>query len=430
MTSRSVLWLRDRPKLWIASCLIVAAAVGIPRVLSSRFVSERRVAHGLQRARAQLAAREFEQVRRELRGVLRLEPGNGDARNQLANIELALGNREIAFLEFQTLTEMQPRDPNGWIGIAELMFKGGLLDAPESALDKAIGAAPARADARLLRGEIRFRVGRYHGARVDAERALAEAPRDPASWGLLVRSAARSQGAAAGVEAAERGIAAIGREPVLVLPLASLMGERGRAREATKLLKEVVAMPGGAGAAWNPKVAIARVELRAGDREAARKQLDDVLREQPADEEAIALRSVLDAAAGRLQPSLARLDAALQAAPKSRTLRDVRARLQAARPEPAAVTTLLAELAERDLGPQPVPAARLRAEAQPAGEGFGAAAREHWPGRMAQIRQALEVDLRQQDWTDSQRIVESAGRAYPQASSLLHEAMRARPKRS
>ena len=73
MTSRSVLWLRDRPKLWIASCLIVAAAVGIPRVLSSRFVSERRVAHGLQRARAQLAAREFEQVRRELRGVLRLE---------------------------------------------------------------------------------------------------------------------------------------------------------------------------------------------------------------------------------------------------------------------------------------------------------------------------------------------------------------------
>ena len=32
---------------------------------------------------------------------------------------------------------------------------------------------------------------------------------------------------------------------------------------------------------------------------------------------------------------------------------------------------------------------------------------------MAQIRQALEVDLRQQDWTDSQRIVESAGRAYP-----------------
>src|SRR5205085_5398611 len=266
---------------------------------------------------------------------------------------------------------------------------------------------------RLLRGEIRFRVGRYHGARVDAERALAEAPRDPASWGLLVRSAARSQGAVAGVEAAERGIAAIGREPVLVLPLASLMGERGRAREATKLLKEVVAMPGGAGAAWNPKVAIARVELRAGDREAARKQLDDVLREQPADEEAIALRSVLDAAAGRLQPSLARLDAALQAAPKSRTLRDVRARLQAARPEPAAVTTLLAELAERDLGPQPVPAARLRAEAQPAGEGFGAAAREHWPGRMAQIRQALEVDLRQQDWTDSQRIVESAGRAYP-----------------
>ena len=39
--------------------------------------------------------------------------------------------------------------------------------------------------------------------------------------------------------------------------------------------------------------------------------------------------------------------------------------------------------------------------------------REHWPGRLAQMRQALELQLRQQSWSDAQRVVDSARRAYP-----------------
>jgi tetratricopeptide (TPR) repeat protein len=260
MTFRSIRFLRDRLTLrgWIALCLILAAAVGLPRFLSSRLMSQRRLASSLERARAHLAAREFDQGRRELRAALGFDPGNADARNQLATMELGLGNREIAFLEFQTLTEMQPQDPNGWIGIADLLVKGGLLAAPEAALDKAIAAAPTRADARLLRGEIRFRLGRYHGAHVDAQAAVAEAPKDVAARGLLGRSAAA--------------------------------------------------------------------------------------------------------------------------------------------------------------GPAPVPSARVRAEAQSAGNRFVSVAREHWPGRLAQIRQALELEMRQQNWTAAQRIVDSARQAYPETA--------------
>ena len=257
MTFRSIRFLRDRLKLrgWIALCLILAAAVGLPRFLSSRFMSERRLASRLERARTHLAARELDQARRELHEALGLEPGNAEARTQLATMELGLGNREVAFLEFQTLTEMQPQDPNGWIGIADLMVKGGLHDAPEAALDKAIAAAPTRADARLLRGEIRFRLGRYHGAHVDAQAAVAEAPKDAAASALLVRSAAA--------------------------------------------------------------------------------------------------------------------------------------------------------------GPAPIPAARFRAETQSTGNRFASVSREHWPGRLAQIRQALEMEMRQQNWTAAQRIVDSARREYP-----------------
>jgi len=275
MTFRSIRSLRDRLKLrgWIALSLILAAAVGLPRFLSSRFLSQRRLASSLERARTHLAAREFDQARRELHAALGLEPGNAGARNQLATMELGLGNREIAFLEFQTLTEMQPQDPNGWIGIADLLVKGGLHDAPEVALDKAIAAAPTRADAHLLRGEIRFRVGRYHGAHLDAQVAVAEAPQDAAARGLLVRSAA------------------------------------------------------------------ARGEHEAAD--------------------------------GRFPESVA------------------------------------------SLGPAPIPSTRFRAEARSTGNRFTSVGREHWPGRLAQIRQSLELEMRQQNWTAAQGIVDSARRAYP-----------------
>jgi len=412
---RAIAFIRDRLKLrgWIALCLILATAVGLPRALSSRFVSQRRVALSLKRAQAHLVAHELDQARSELRAALRLQPGNADARYQLANIELGLGNWELAFLEFQSLTELHPDSPDGWIGLADLMVRSGLLEAPEAALDKAIAAAPKRADAHSLRGEIRFRLGRYHGAHLDARAAVEAAPKDVACWALLVRSAARSQGADAGIEAVNRGIAAVGQDPALLLPLASLLAERGSARDASNLLEEIVSAHSGSGAAWNAQLGLVRVKLLAGDREAVHKQLDALLLQRPADEEALALRAVLDAGGGRAEASLARLDAALELLPKSRTLRDAHARLQSARNDPAAIAALLGELIRRDLGPAPVPPSRVRAEAQSGRDKLGALAREHWPGRLAQMRQALEVHMRQQSWTAAQRIVESARRTYP-----------------
>jgi predicted Zn-dependent protease len=279
---------------WIALSVLVGAAVAFPRLASSRFVAQRRAARDLALAESHLAAHRFAEARNELRAALRLQPDNAQARSRLASLELELGNRELAFVEFQSLTEMQPQDPDGWVGLANLMVRGGLLDAPESALDRAIAAAPKRADARSLRGDIRFRVGRYHGARIDADAALAQAPNDGATWGLLVRSTARSQGRTAAIDVAERAVAAVGQHPALVALLASLRGA-----------------------------------------------------------------------------------------------------------------------ATNDLGPAPVPPKRFRAEALSAGGRSAAVGREHWPGRMAQMRQMLEVHMRQQNWTEGERVVESARQAYP-----------------
>jgi predicted Zn-dependent protease len=442
--------MHERLKLrgWIALCLIVATVILVSQVLPTRFITERRVASGLQRAQAHLASGESDRARAEFRAALRLQPGNGEARRQLAAMELRLGHWELAFLEFQSLTELHPEDPDGWIGLADLMVKSGLLEAPEAALDKAISAAPKRVDARLLRAEIRFRLGRYYGAHLDAQAAIAEAPKDAASWVLLVRSTARSNGPDAGIEAAHRGIGAVGQDPALLLALSHLLSERGRTREAVKILEQLAAAASGSESARNAQLGLARITLRAGDRASARRQLDALLLQRPADEETIALRAVLEARGGHVESSLAQLDAALELLPASRTLRVVYARLRAARDDPAAVAALLAEMAGPDLGPAPAPPRRLRSDVQIDHGNIAALPRERWPGRLSQMRQALEVQLRQQNWTEAQRIVESARRTYPdtpfgpwlagilelargdaeEAEKYLYEAMAAAPR--
>ena len=159
----------------MALCSVAVVALSVQPLLRSRWVNERRVSRSMQRARAYLAVRDLEAGHRELQDVLRLQPANADARYELATLELGTGNWELAFVEFQSLTELQPDDPRGWIGLASILVKSGLLLAPEDALDKAIAAAPKLTEARLLRGEIRYRVGRYRGACLDGEVAAAEA---------------------------------------------------------------------------------------------------------------------------------------------------------------------------------------------------------------------------------------------------------------
>jgi len=254
---------------WTILALLAAVAAAVPFAMRSRFVRRQRAAFALRSAEGHLAARDPGKAVAALRSALRLEPENAAARARLAAVELERGNWEIAFLENQSLTELHPEDPEGWIGLASLMVKSGLLSTPEAALDKAIARAPERADARRLRATVRYRAGRYHGAAIDAD-AAAKA---------------------------------------------------------------------------------------AGD------------------------------------------------APTLHTLRTcIEAKRTGAAPPPDC---------ERMFGVAPVPAARFRAEAQAGGGKLAALSREHWPGRMAQLRQALEMQLRKQDWPAAERIVGAARQAYP-----------------
>ncbi len=212
-----------RPGGWIALLIVMAtAAVALPRALESRFVSKRRAAFALRRAQAHLASHQIEPARAEFAAALQLEPGDLVARRELGEMELGLGNTELAFLDYESLTEMHPEESEGWVKLAELMVKSAQLEAPEALLDKAIELDPHRLDARLMRSNIRLRLGRYYGGVQDAQAAVPASAGDVDSWVLLVRSVTRSQGTEAGRQVAGQAIAAVGEQPPLVALRAGL----------------------------------------------------------------------------------------------------------------------------------------------------------------------------------------------------------------
>jgi tetratricopeptide (TPR) repeat protein len=249
----------------IALCLIAGVAA-LPLGWRSDLVARQRAAFHLKRAQAQVSAGKLDEARSGFRASLNLQPGDADARRQLAAMELSRGNWELAFLEYQSLTDMHPEDAAAWIALADMMSAQGWLEAPEAALDRAIEAAPEQAGSHARRGEIRFRLGRYSGARADAQASLATAPGGTSAWALLVRSVAKTEGADAGIEAATRGLAAVGRSRALLLPLARLLDDRGRTGEALQALEETA---GPSDDAFRARLRLAREQLNAGRRGAA-----------------------------------------------------------------------------------------------------------------------------------------------------------------
>jgi tetratricopeptide (TPR) repeat protein len=279
--------------------VVAATVAAAPFALRSKFVLAKRAAYHVHRADARLAAGDVAQARSEFRTALRLQPDLAEPRRQLAAMELAAGNSELAFLEYEALTEMHPESADGFVGVATVMVRSGLIETPETTLDNAVEVAPGRADARTMRGDLRFQLGRYYGAVVDAQAAVSGAPGDPAAWALLVKSMARSRGIDAAVAEAERGAQALGADRAARLPLGCLRG--------------------------HPKDAIQQCGL----------------------------------------------------------------------------------------GPDPAPPRRGRADGKTDLSNFGGWTREHWPGRLAQLRHSLDEKIEAKNWAEAERIVAEARQAYP-----------------
>src|SRR5438067_9387363 len=130
----------------------------------------------------------------------------------VAAVELSQDRIEPAFLHLLTYTEMFPDDADGWIALADLRAKAAQLQEAEAALTQALQVAPQREHVRTRRASVRARIGRHHGALVDAQAALERDPRDPEASLILRTELARMRAAGtappSGVELSPRSAAA------------------------------------------------------------------------------------------------------------------------------------------------------------------------------------------------------------------------------
>src|SRR5207245_5849445 len=105
----------------------------------------------------------------------------------LAAVELAQDRIEPAFLHLLAHTEMFPEDADGWIALADVRAKAAQPQEAEAALTQALQLAPQREHLRTRRASLRSRIGRHHGALVDAQAALERDPGDTEA-SLIVRT--------------------------------------------------------------------------------------------------------------------------------------------------------------------------------------------------------------------------------------------------
>ena len=108
-----------------------------------------------------------------------------------AKLELSRDRIEPAFLHLLAYTETFADDVNGWIALADLHVKAAQLREAEAALTRALQLDPLRERLRTRRASLRSRIGRHHGALVDAQAALQRDRGDAEAAAILRAESAR-----------------------------------------------------------------------------------------------------------------------------------------------------------------------------------------------------------------------------------------------
>jgi cellulose synthase operon protein C len=171
----------------VVSVAAGAAAVWFVRAPVARSLARRHFS----KAERMLATGETRAAASELAQALQGDPLHRRARRSLAELYLREQQIERAFLELQSYTDAFPEDPEGWSDLAEVRLHASQLEQAEAALTDAVDRAPERADLRLRRADLRSRIGRSHGALIDAQAVLRHDPGSVAARAIVAAASAR-----------------------------------------------------------------------------------------------------------------------------------------------------------------------------------------------------------------------------------------------
>jgi len=171
----------------LAAAVTVAGGVWSSREMVARLMARRHVV----RAEQMIASGDDVSAANELDAAVMEDPLHRRAQRLLGELYLRRHRLERAFLALQSYTDAFPEDADGWSDLAEVRVQASQPEPAEAALTKAIDRESGRVDLRQRRAELRFRLGRYHGALVDAQAVLQRDGGVTAARTVLEASAAR-----------------------------------------------------------------------------------------------------------------------------------------------------------------------------------------------------------------------------------------------
>ena len=259
-----------------------------------------------------LLTEQFEDAKARAERALKLEPQNVEALLLRANATVRLKDVAGAIGDIEQAVAAQPPDARMYASLGMLRSMGGQQAEAEAAFKQAIAVSPTSIEARMAMAQFQWAADR----RDEAERTLNEARALAPSHPLLNRMLASFYIFSGRAQEAEKPLKIVAESggALSKLALADYYTQFRRPDEAVAILKPLVEGGNPSGSAM---LRLAQLERTAGRRDSARQMIDELLKREPQNAEALTVLSGWHLRDGDKEGALARARAAVQADPAS-----------------------------------------------------------------------------------------------------------------
>ncbi len=303
-----------------------------------------------------LLGRNLEKAGEHAEKILALDPVDPDGLTLRAGVRSIQGDMDAAKADVLEAVKSEPGHPNASALLASLYLREGKTDLSISTLEEALGANPGNATIRTLLARVHTQAGntgeaaRMYGAIVEtepdvlghrlrlanfhvtleqkdeAEAVLKQAIADIDDVNARLAYAeflAKQRSAQLSVDALKKMIEEDPEEYRLRFALGKLYEAANDMEKARGVYEEILAMSAddeGSPNALQAKTRLAVVEARAGESEGASVLVEEVLADNPRDQEALKLRGTLSLSGGDAAAAIADYSAALHDDPANADL--------------------------------------------------------------------------------------------------------------
>lgn len=279
------------------------------------------------------------------------KPNDVDIRMLQVAITNAKGDSESGLRSLEAIVQEKPTKPEPYLvlatvyaqrsrlGDAETVLKEGLTAIPKSApllltlarvyveqkdwakaegtLKDLIAIEPARLDLRFMLADVYFRQSRWDVAEQTLRTAISDFPDDAKPVQTLAEFFARRNDPAQAAQELRTGLTAHPRSVDLVAALANLLANGDRTAESVQVYRDFIAKNRETPEATQAKNLLAELSMRLGQPTESERLVDEVLEDNPNDQQALMLKGRLAMARKNAKDAISAFRALLRHQPDS-----------------------------------------------------------------------------------------------------------------